>query len=202
MSAQFQTCAAKSTRLSWHQPHVDLHWAGRGQQASRHHQERVACAQLHVVCHLPCCPLLRVLQAGSGGGPAALLSGAGPLNVRGSLQGSHLAPTTRVDWAAPSSGLSGTASLTPTALALASSGPGFKLRASAVTSNPTADEARAANTQVGQQHTSPAQRGLASRGGNAGQCVHVLHCACCPFFSGDLLPLLRLRCGCAASVWA
>jgi hypothetical protein len=69
--------------------------------------------------------------------------------VRGGMNGSHLAPTTRVDWASPSSGLTGSASFTPTALSLASSGPGFKLRASAVTSNPTAEQARAADTQVG-----------------------------------------------------
>jgi hypothetical protein len=72
------------------------------------------------------------------------------------MNGSHLAPTTRVDWASPSSGLTGSASFTPTALSVASSGPGFKLRASAATSNPTAAQARAADTQVGhRQHTSP-----------------------------------------------
>ncbi|WIA09845.1 hypothetical protein OEZ85_010059 [Tetradesmus obliquus] len=81
-------------------------------------------------------------------GPAAVLAGAGPLNVRGSMSGSHLAPTTRLDWASPSGGLSGSASFTPTALQAAGSGPGFSVRASAVTSNPTAEQARAADTQA------------------------------------------------------
>jgi hypothetical protein len=105
-------------------------------------------------CWLPLLPLssltvLLFLRQPASGGPAAVLAGAGPLNVRGSMNGSHLAPTTRVDWASPSSGLSGSASFTPTALSVASTGPGFKLRASAVTSNPTAEKARAADTQVG-----------------------------------------------------
>lgn len=95
-----------------------------------------------------------LLQAGSGSSsgasnPAAVLSGAGPVNVRGSLSGSHVAPTTRVEWAAPSSGLTGSASVSPTALSMASSGPGFNIKASAVTSNPTVEQARNANTQVG-----------------------------------------------------
>lgn len=91
-------------------------------------------------------------------GPAAVLAGAGPLNVRGSMSGSHLAPTTRLDWASPSGGLSGSASFTPTALQAAGSGPGFSVRASAVTSNPTAEQARAADTQVGAAcHAMPRQ---------------------------------------------
>ncbi|KAF8055821.1 TIC236 [Scenedesmus sp. PABB004] len=83
-----------------------------------------------------------------GGGPAAVLAGAGPVNMRGSLTGSHLAPTTRVEWAAPASGLSGSASVSPTAVTAAAAGPAFSLRASAATSTPNAERARAANTQA------------------------------------------------------
>eukprot|EP00775_Hariotina_reticulata_P008364 gene8364-8548_t len=80
--------------------------------------------------------------------PTAVLAGAGPLNLRGSLMGSHLAPTTRVEWAAPASRVTGSATFTPLALAVTTGGPGFSLRGSATTTNPTADLARAANTQA------------------------------------------------------
>lgn len=95
------------------------------------------------------------LQAGSaaadaaGSNPAAVLSGVGLLNVRGSLSGSHVAPTTRLEWAAPSSGITGSAVLSPTSATVSSSGLGFSIKASATTSNPTAEQARNANTQVG-----------------------------------------------------
>lgn len=93
----------------------------------------------------------RHTQAPAGSPPphaATVLAGAGPLNVRGSLTGSHLAPATRVDWAAPSSGVTGSAQFSPTALSVACSGGQFSLRASAALTNPTMEQARNANTQV------------------------------------------------------
>jgi hypothetical protein len=44
--------------------------------------------------------------------------------------------------------VTGNATFTPVALSVISGGPGFSLKASATTTNPTADLARAANTQV------------------------------------------------------
>jgi hypothetical protein len=91
------------------------------------------------------------MQAPAGAPPphaASVLAGAGPLNVRGSLSGSHLAPSTRVDWAAPSSGVTGSAQFSTTALSVGCSGSQFSLRASAAVSNPTMEQARNANTQV------------------------------------------------------
>lgn len=96
-------------------------------------------------------PLPLLLQAPAGSpAPAAcaVLSGAGPLNVRGSLSGSHLAPATRVDWAAPASSVTGSAQFSPSALSVAVTGGSFSLRASAAVSNPSMDQARNANTQV------------------------------------------------------
>jgi hypothetical protein len=78
-----------------------------------------------------------------------VLAGAGPLNVRGSLSGSHIAPNTRVDWAAPGSGVTGSAQFSTSALAVAVTGEQFSLRASAAVTNPTLEQARTANTQVG-----------------------------------------------------
>ncbi len=72
--------------------------------------------------------------------------------MRGSLTGSHLAPATRLEWAAPSGGLSGSATATPEALALSAVGPGFRFAASADTSNPYAHLARAADSQAQATH--------------------------------------------------
>jgi hypothetical protein len=76
----------------------------------------------------------------------------GSLNVRGSLEGSHLAPTTRAQWLAPSSGVAGSATLGPTRLSGELTGPAFSLRATADTSAPHAELARGADTQAAAMH--------------------------------------------------
>lgn len=63
-----------------------------------------------------------------------------------------MAPATRLEWAAPSGGLSGSATATPEALALSAVGPGFRFAASADTSNPYAHLARAADSQAQATH--------------------------------------------------
>lgn len=71
------------------------------------------------------------------------------MNVAGSLEGSHVAPVSRVQWLIPSSSLAGNAVCTPNSITASSKGPGFNLSGSCLTSNPNAEQARNANTQVG-----------------------------------------------------
>lgn len=91
----------------------------------------------------------------------------GPLNVQGSLEGSHIAPISRVQWLAPRAGISGSALLGPTAVSALASGPGFELQGQAATSVPGADRVRNANSQVGEpgkwQHTCLKARGWGVR---------------------------------------
>lgn len=80
--------------------------------------------------------------------PPPALSSVGPLNVRGSLEGSHLAPVARAQWLAPSSGVQGNATFSPTRMAGDLSGPAFSLRAVADITSPNAERARNADTQA------------------------------------------------------
>ncbi len=80
--------------------------------------------------------------------PPPAVANIGPLNVRGSLEGSHLAPVTRAQWLAPLSGVAGSATFGPTRIAGELSGPAFNLRATADITSPNGDKARAADTQA------------------------------------------------------
>jgi hypothetical protein len=72
----------------------------------------------------------------------------GPLNIRASLEGSHVAPQTSVQWLVPGTAFSGRAAFGPASMNIAAAGGGWELAAAADVTTPHAHLAREANTQV------------------------------------------------------
>ena len=92
-------------------------------------------------------PSLRHLfQDGSPPPPALGL--IGPLNIRASLEGSHVSPHTSVQWLVPGTSFSGQAAFGPETINIAAAGGGWDMAARADVTNPNALMAREANTQV------------------------------------------------------